>query len=663
VIIEAVQVKNFRSIRDERLNCANLTALVGPNGSGKSAFLSAISLFYSTSEKVSADDYFAGDTKEPISIAITYGRLNNEATEMFGDRVERGALTIEKVIEWNDGQPKASYHGTTLQNPGFLVLRNAFEITDRGMSAKQHLKELRDSGDYDSLPEWSTKSGTMQALTAWEQEHPESCERMRDNGQFFGFKQVGEGYIGRFTRCLEIPAVRDAHSDAAEGRGSVLTGLMDLVVRKTVANRKELVELQSSMQEQYERLMSPEYITELSDLESQLSSTLATFVPDAEVKLKWESVEQLEFPMPRANMRLVEDGYPSPVDKSGHGLQRAFIMTMLQHLAIARVEDEAVSESESASELSDHGSLPSLVLLIEEPELYQHPNRQRYFAQILDELATGRTPGVADQTQIIYSTHSPHFVGIDRIDRLRLIKKVQVHDNKPKESKVIETQLDTVADRIWRATGCVGDRFTGESLLPRLRTLMTPWMNEGFFADLVVLVEGDDDRTALVGTAQAMGYDLTAMGISVIPCGGKTNLDRPAAIFKELGIRIYVVWDSDRGLEGAKAEHNHILLRLLNVQDLLDWPSAIEHEYACFETNLEDALRQDIGEDIYESVLLDCQQRYAIPKKKHAMKNPHVVSELIEIAKNRHNRECHTLKQIVKRIVENREQQTKSDAD
>jgi len=32
------------------------------------------------------------------------------------------------------------------------------------------------------------------------------------------------------------------------------------------------------------------------------------------------------------------------------------------------------------------------------------------------------------------------------------------------------------------------------------------------------------------------------MGISVIPCGGKVSIDRPALIFKSLGIPVYALW-------------------------------------------------------------------------------------------------------------------------
>ena len=52
--------------------------------------------------------------------------------------------------------------------------------------------------------------------------------------------------------------------------------------------------------------------------------------------LKWTELRQLEVPLPKADVRLVEDGYPSCVTRTGHGLQRAFILTMLQHLLSLR---------------------------------------------------------------------------------------------------------------------------------------------------------------------------------------------------------------------------------------------------------------------------------------------------------------------------------------
>ena len=86
--------------------------------------------------------------------------------------------------------------------------------------------------------------------------------------------------------------------------------------------------------------------------------------------------------------------------------------------------------------------------------------------------------------------------------------------------------------------------------------MMTPWMGEGFFADVVVLVEGEDDRAAILGFAKSKKCDFDGMGITVIPGSGKSSIDRPLVIFGQLGISVYVVWDGDCGGNGAEPEKN-----------------------------------------------------------------------------------------------------------
>ena len=58
MIIEAVNIKNFRSILDETLQCENLTVLVGANGAGKSSFLRGLELFYSAVPKITTEDFY-----------------------------------------------------------------------------------------------------------------------------------------------------------------------------------------------------------------------------------------------------------------------------------------------------------------------------------------------------------------------------------------------------------------------------------------------------------------------------------------------------------------------------------------------------------------------------------------------------------------------------
>src|SRR5207245_4288685 len=130
--------------------------------------------------------------------------------------------------------------------------------------------------------------------------------------------------------------------------------------------------------------------------------------------------------------------------------------------------------------------------------------------------------------------------------QVRVRRKTSSGETCPKSTQIIGDSLDKIAAAIWEADGRPGQQYTAETLQPRLRSLMTPMLAEGFFADVVVLVEGENDRAAIVGTALTLHHDFDSLGVSVIPCGGKGSLDRPAVIFRELGIPVYVVWDGDK---------------------------------------------------------------------------------------------------------------------
>lgn len=651
MIIKSVRVQNFRSILDETLPCEQLTALVGPNGSGKSSFLRALELFYASSPKFSAEDFYAEDTNQHIEITVTFADLDKEETEQFSSYLENGDLTVVRVLSLSEGKPSAKYHGSSLQNPNFVAIKEAEKASDK----KAAYEEIRKNPAYSDLPKWTKQEDALSALKAWEVKRPDKCIRQRDDGQFFGFTEVAQGYLGKYTHFIPIHAVRDAADDAVEGKGSPITEIMDLVVRNVLSNRKEFVELKEDAQKKYDEIVSPSKLQELGHLEKQLTDTMKTYVPDSSVSLLWIKNGGIEIPLPKAEVKLVEDGYASTVIRTGHGLQRAFILTMLQHLAIARSPTEANS-NKMRSEKGVQGKntivtakMPNLIFGIEEPELYQHPSRQRHLARILRDLTTGSVPGVAQKMQVIYGTHSPLFVGIDRFEQVRLLRKVNGAKGKPKITKAVYATLDSVANDLWCAAGKPEIKFTGETLPARLQAIMTPWMNEGFFADVVVLVEGEDDRAAILGTAVSMGYDFESKGITVIPCMGKNNLDRPFVIFKKLGIPTYVVWDSDEGKKDAKQEDNHKLLRLLN-QSEEDWPNIVSDGYACFKKDIETVLENEIGKEIFDCILKKVQSELGIAKKDHALKNSIAIQKIIENAKVQ-NKSSKTIENIVKKVT------------
>jgi energy-coupling factor transporter ATP-binding protein EcfA2 len=634
MLIKTVYISHFRCIRGETLNCENLTALVGANGSGKSTFLRALHLFYEASPKLDARDCYGSDHNEPIEIAITFMDLGTEEKDRFSSYLEGDELTVERVFTFPDGKLQHKYYGSRLGMSDFRAVRAAPNATE----ARRAYQELK-SGKYGELPEWSSRDQAVGALGGWEQAHANECSRGRDDGQFFGFTEVAQGFLGKFTRLIYVPAVRDAGSDADEGKDSPVKEIVDLVVRNSLATHGSIQALKEETKRRYDEIVNPSNLAGLRVLQEQLNRTLGTYVADAKVELDWLPSSEVQLPLPKTDVTLSEDGYPCTVNRSGHGLQRAFILTMLQHLAVAK----ATPEGEAAQERSD------LILCIEEPEVYQHPNRQRHFASLLLNLSNGTIEGVARKTQVIYSTHSPMFVGLDRFDQVRLFIKVPGESEKPKCSKVAEVTMNQIAESLWNICGSPGEKWTGFSLLPRLQPIMTPWVNEGFFADVVVLVEGEDDLAAILGTAKSRSISLEALGVSVVPCMGKANLDRPALIFAALGIPVYLVWDSDEGGREDTSKTNRILLSVVG-QPESDYPSDIRETYACFKVNLETTLKDELGAELFDGIVADLQDAFGVASPKDCMKKPAVVSELITKAKGK-GRTSPSLELILDKIL------------
>ncbi|MBC7130397.1 AAA family ATPase, partial [Candidatus Bathyarchaeota archaeon] len=314
MIIKSIRVQNFRCVKDETLHCKNLTILVGANGSGKSTFLRALEMFYEPNAEYTEEDFYARDTSNNIIITVTFTNLTEEEKRIFKSYVENGELTVEKELTWPKARGSQKYYGTSLMNPDFQAFREA-----KGEDLRREYNKLRDISKYSSLPPYKNKEEAEEALKNWEQQHPEECTRQRDRGQFFGFKEVGEARLERFTRFILVPAVRDASQDALERRGSVVTAIMDLVVRKTLAQRKEIMNFQEEVNKRYKEIFDPSKIPELHSLEKTLSDLLKNYAPDTSVKLGWREDVKIDIPMPEADVNLVEDEYPSSVSRAGHG--------------------------------------------------------------------------------------------------------------------------------------------------------------------------------------------------------------------------------------------------------------------------------------------------------------------------------------------------------
>lgn len=205
--------------------------------------------------------------------------------------------------------------------------------------------------------------------------------------------------------------------------------------------------------------------------------------------------------------------------------ERAFARHTASPGALALAVLEAV---ESCSSLG----LGGLLLLIEEPELYLRPQAQRYLYRLLREFSLAGN-------QVIYSTHSPAFLNVTRMDELVFVER-----------------LGTGTRAIQPEPVSADEDF-------RVMTEFDATRSELFLARAVVLVEGLTEKLVLPFVFSALGYDVDREAISIVECGGKPNLPLFARICRAAGVPFVVVHDSDRKTSGRLAPAERALNALI----------------------------------------------------------------------------------------------------
>lgn len=361
-------IRNFRSLRDVSVEFGPHTALIGSNGAGKSSILKAVERFYSTARQLDADDFFGRDQSQPVEIELTFGDLSAQESETFESRVRDGRLVVTRVFD--DTASSGRYYGSVLQNADFVEIRAQTTATAK-RAAYKSLKEA--NAAYADLPNATSAPQVDEHLLAWEAQNGAQLTLQRDDGQFFGFQNASRGALQRHTAFVFIPAVREASADAADGKGSAIGRLLELIVRGAILQRADVQAFRAEMSERYQELVAPENMPELGVLADRLTVDLKGLYRDAAVGLAWREVAELPVPLPVADVLLSDDGFGGPVDRQGHGLQRAFIFTLLQYLARSSADvTELPAEGNGGAEPAPAPApAPNLILAIEEPELYQ----------------------------------------------------------------------------------------------------------------------------------------------------------------------------------------------------------------------------------------------------------------------------------------------------
>lgn len=182
--------------------------------------------------------------------------------------------------------------------------------------------------------------------------------------------------------------------------------------------------------------------------------------------------------------------------------------------------------------------------------------------------------------------------------------------------------------------------------------VMTSVVNEGFFADVVVVVEGLTDIAILWAVQQHLNKNWDGLGIVIVPADGKNNIDRPVVVFRGLEIPTYFIFDGDSSQTGKKKEKeiisNAILQRLAGV-DIVDFPTTqIQKTWAVFNDKIETELKTALGE-LFDSIRDEIAEELGYEKPSSVLKNPEAAARFINSVYAK-DKKITVLEEIVEKI-------------
>lgn len=143
---------------------------------------------------------------------------------------------------------------------------------------------------------------------------------------------------------------------------------------------------------------------ELTQFDTEVNSKIGAFFPDINIKLHVPTPELKEV-FTKGTIKVYEQHFNGGKDVStlGHGAQRSIQMALIRHL----------SELKKAAQVHTTTTL----LLIDEPELYLHPQAIEIVREALKLLST-------QGYQVIFSTHSPMMITSDDVGSTILVRKI-----------------------------------------------------------------------------------------------------------------------------------------------------------------------------------------------------------------------------------------------
>ena len=526
--IKSIRVTNFKSLKDTiEINFSQMCAIIGPNNSGKSNILNSI-------YKVIGKDWVT---------------VNNFDEEDVYNKDEDRDIDIE--IEFSD---PFRYYPFKDVDPG-LISKIKFTYCRYKVGEFKGQRRLEkkcltsDDKQVQVLAE-KPKLGTSRKykpVISIPQEMQENIPVI-----FIGADRNLKNQLPASRNSMLGTLLSEINNNfnKEDNQIDVLNqdGTYSKVSRKEIFNKHIL--------EAISVLKTEEFVA----LEKQIMQNAMTqlgFELDEKLEIYFNPLTSLDF-YKSLEIWVNENNFNINATQLGSGFQNAIVISILR----------AFEERKKSG----------AIFLIEEPEMFLHPQMQRSLYKTLRK--------ISETNQVIYVTHSANFITIPEFDEIRLVRKDS------NGTRVIQSSLSSNIK--------LKEKFIKE---------LDPERNELFFASRILIVEGDTEKLAFPEYAKRLDFDLDKAGTTIIEVGGKRNILDFVDLALSFEIPVAIVYDTDSSdFKDNRTEEERYNERL---ESYIDKGVQIFK----FSKNYEAELKKEWTESVYG---LYCQQYEKVSKATRA---------------------------------------------
>lgn len=275
------------------------------------------------------------------------------------------------------------------------------------------------------------------------------------------------------------------------------------------------------------------------------------------------------------------------VDELGEGARNIILICLLRSYA---------------KNLKTHGEQLSGILALEEPELFLHPQARRHLSKVLRDLAN-------DGIQVIISTHSDSFIDTEYFQSIGRVIKIDDDENEGKKCSTLITCSKQNLVNHCIATGVPVAKTNVANITEFYKTTSNVRLNEGFFARLLVLVEGETEELSIPEYLKNADIDCDALGVSIIPVQGKNQIPKYWRLYSKFNIPIVVMFDNDNAPEKVSSNIQLATCFDIPIDDILNGvvlAKEIESPRGCkaivMQTDFEFSIRTEVTAAVYDAL-------------------------------------------------------------